>query len=225
MKVRNMLAAASLLLLLPGCAIHDLIRTFAGPSVKGSGKLATQSRSVSAFHAVNIAGVGRLILTQAHRNSVSITADGNLQPYLSAQVRGGVLYLASKPRTRFITKHAILYEVSATKLDGLTATGAVEVIGSNVVGKTLQVQMDGACKMWLQGSVPVTDVNLAGACKYDGSRLGSDTATVSVSGAGDATVDASKTLNASVAGVGKIRYIGNPTVHSSITGIGEVKHL
>ena len=224
MKARSLSAAAALLLL-PGCAIHGLMRTFGGPEIKGSGKLATETRAVSGFHAVDISGTGRLLLTQSNRESVSIIADSNLQPYLSAQVRNGVLYLASKPGTRFNTKHAILYEVGAKRVDAITASGAEEVVGNNLTAKTLQVEMNGAGKMWLQGRVPVTTVQLAGACDYDGSRLASDSATVSVSGAGTAVVYASKSLDASVSGVGKIEYGGNPSVHKSIAGIGTIKHL
>jgi hypothetical protein len=56
----------------------------------------------------------------------------------------------------------------------------------------------------------------------DSSGLVSQEADVSVSGAGQARVDATRTLTARVTGVGSITYRGNPTVTQTVTGLGTI---
>jgi hypothetical protein len=68
-------------------------------------------------------------------------------------------------------------------------------------------------------------VRLSGVGSYEAGDLESQTAKVSVSGAGSATVWAKNTLDASLTSVGSIKYYGTPSVTSHIDNLGKLSSL
>jgi hypothetical protein len=59
----------------------------------------TETRSVRGFNTVTLEGSGQLVLEQAGTESLTITADDNLLPYLTSDVSDGHLTLGTKPGT------------------------------------------------------------------------------------------------------------------------------
>ena len=55
--------------------------------VTGSGKVATETRNVSGFTSVTLAGIGNVYLTQGETESVRIEAEDNLIPYFETSLR------------------------------------------------------------------------------------------------------------------------------------------
>src|SRR5687767_96183 len=81
---------ASLLIsccLLLGACVFD--------SVNGSGKITTEPRTVSGFSTISLSGSGRLIVEQTGTESLTVTTDDNLLPYIKTEVRANRLELGS----------------------------------------------------------------------------------------------------------------------------------
>jgi hypothetical protein len=87
---------------------------------------------------------------------------------------------------------------------------------------TLKLEGSGATKVVLGGAVVHQTIDLSGAGSFEAANLASDDATVDVSGAGKAVVNARKALSVDISGAGKVEYLGDPQVKQSISGIGKV---
>ena len=61
--------------------------------------------------------------------------------------------------------------------------------------------------------------------RREGLGLASDEARVSISGSGNAQVQAYQKLKVSIAGSGDVRYAGSPEVSSSVAGSGSVRRV
>ena len=66
-------------------------------------------------------------------------------------------------------------------------------------------------------------VSLSGAGDIRAPRLASESAKVTVAGAGNVVVYAEKSLRVSLSGAGNVEYLGNPEVKQSVSGLGRVK--
>src|SRR5262252_10451573 len=65
-------------------------------AVAGSGKIVTEPRTVSDFSAVSLSGSGHVIVEQTGTESLTVTADDNLLPYIKTEVHGNTLELGLK---------------------------------------------------------------------------------------------------------------------------------
>ena len=64
----------------------------------------------------------------------------------------------------------------------------------------------------------------SGAGTLDAQKLITGTTAIELSGAGEATVHATKQLDVSLSGAGSITAYGKPaTIHKSISGVGELE--
>lgn len=215
---------------------------------KGSGNVITESRSVSNFHKVDLAGFGELSITQGDTESLTIETDDNLLPLIETKVENGVLSIGPDSKRGAISvnpTHSIKYALHVKNLDALEISGAGNVnapslksdtftINTSGAGnlnlqqfetKTLTTSVSGAGNILLAGQVETQAATLSGFGNYDASNLKSTAADIRLSGAGNATVWASGTLNVQISGAGSVSYYGTPQVSQTISGIGAVKSL
>src|SRR5215212_8679511 len=80
------LALASSLALVAGCG-----------GVRGSGVMASETRSVSGFSEVALSGTGDVRIAQSGQESLTIEAEDNLLPLLETFVEDGRLTLRTRP--------------------------------------------------------------------------------------------------------------------------------
>jgi hypothetical protein len=182
-----------------------------------------ESRDVRGFTGVELSSFGDLQIEQTGTESLSIEAAADVLPQLTSEVSGGVLRLGLVPGSTIETREPVVYHLTAATLDSITIAGAGDVTASNLQTDRLTVDIGGAGRISLAGTVGSQVVTISGTGSYDGENLQSDTADVTVDGAAKALVRVSTRLNATVDGVGSIRYIGNPQVTQKIDGVGSVK--
>ena len=217
LSIVGMLGMLIVLLAMAGCV------GAAGTTV-GSGQLKTETRSVSGFRAVTLAAAGDMTITQTGTESLSISAEDNLLPFITTDVSGDTLRIAVPPGTMLRSTRPIHYVLTVARLDTLTLSGAGNITGSGLTADALRVTLSGAGKLTLSGTVAQQEVLLSGAGLYDASSLQTSTAKVTVSGLGSARVNVRDALDATVSGAGSIVYFGNPTVTQHVTGAGSVSH-
>ncbi|HEX4348303.1 MAG TPA: DUF2807 domain-containing protein [Vicinamibacterales bacterium] len=102
--------------LLSGCVVN---------AINGSGTIKSESRPAAGFSRVVLSGGGRLVLNRAGSESVSVSADDNLLPYIRTDVHGNTLDLGFDDSMNGIrpTKD-VVFTVSAKQLEELTVSGS-----------------------------------------------------------------------------------------------------
>ena len=215
--------------------------------VTGSGRSATETRSLAAFEAIALNGAMDLVVRQGPQQSVQVTADDNLLPLLETVVergsRGDTLQVRWKRDTYGVhTRSKVLVTVVVPKLTALASAGAADVrveqfnapllklsiAGSGdakLVGLSageLGITISGSGDVGGNGSAAKLKITIAGSGDVRLAEMAAEDVSVSIAGSGDAAVSASKTLSVSIAGSGDVTYSGNPAVKSRVAGSGSV---
>lgn len=208
----------------------------------GSGNVVSEQRAVGDFTEVVLSGLGQLSITQTGSESLTIEAEDNLVPQLTAVVDGHCLTLGTAPGVHFAPTRPIRYTLTVKDLSVVRISGAgsieipaldspalrLEISGAGrlrvtgLAADTVDVMLSGAGSATCVGAVRHQQVRISGAGSYHGEDLDSKTAQATISGTGSAYVRVSEQLDARVSGIGSIVYRGNPTVRKTVSGIGRV---
>jgi len=222
-----------------GCMIYS-----STPTISGSGHVVTEPRLVSGFDRVRIGGSGHLTIQQGDEESLTITTDDNLLPYLKSSVGGGELRIGTD-NVNLRPTHGIQYLLKLKRLRGVHLSGALEadadrlqtddlafsISGSGRIGigrleaRNLDVQVSGSGDIRLAGKVEGQHIGISGSGDYHAENLESDRVEAGISGSGTLTVWAKSALNAGVSGSGEINYYGSPRVDAHTSGSGHVRNL
>lgn len=224
-----------------------LIALPAGAATSGSGKTASETRTVGDFQAIKSAGSMDLVVKQGAQTSVQVSADDNLLPLLETVVEGSgdnaTLHVRWKRGESIHSRGHVMISIVTPKLSMVSAAGSgdiqvqafqtpalqVAVAGSgnakldNLSTDDLGIRISGSGDVAGQGRAAKMKVSIAGSGSVKLSELKSEDVTVSIAGSGDAAVNAQKTLSVSIAGSGDVTYTGDAMVKSTVAGSGSVK--
>jgi hypothetical protein len=208
---------------------------------RGSGDVITETREVSGFDGVDLAGEGRVEIEFGDTESLVIEAEDNLMPLLTSDIEGGTLVLGTTENID--PTEDVVYAVTVIGLDHIRLSGSGDILAPDAEGSSITVELTGSGSVFLtdldldvvEGEISGSgDIELSGvAARLDASIPGSgtlnaealsvDQANVSISGSGDAVVNVSDRLVADIGGSGSIEYLGNPTVESNVSGSGSIE--
>lgn len=240
-----LLLAVAAQLFTAACTDPDFIINSTPPDVvHGNGLVVEESRAVSPFSDVDLAGVGTVYLRQGAREELLIRAEENLLEYLRTDVHAGELAIWRDAVTFFNTR-PIEYHLTVVDLDHITLSGAGRIEGTDfdfgslalvlsgagdielgdLGATTLEIDNFGVGDVTLAGLVAEQTVRLRSYGEYDGRDLTSVEADVRLVDGGSATVRVRDHLTATVEGSGSVYYIGDPTVERSINGSGDVVQI
>jgi hypothetical protein len=208
-------------------------------------------RHLSGFNGIDISGSFDVYVTQGATESVKVEAPANVIDRIITEVNGGVLKIYNKNNSWhwgdwWGTHKKIAIYVVAKNLNSINLTGSGDVyfkegitanslklrIGGSgdmtgkVDTKILESSISGSGDMRLSGHAQNSTVSLAGSGDYTARSLLTVSCAVSVTGSGDAEINASEKIDATVHGSGDIRYTGTvKNVSSSKTGSGDISRL
>lgn len=189
--------------------------------VQGSGSAKEESRSLPAFHGLEVDGAYTVRIACQKDQIVEISADDNLLPLILTEVQDGVLRVTSKKS--ICASAPMTLTISVKTLDLIRSSGANEFQVQNIKGDALEVDLSGSSAMTLNGTVEELKAKIDGASGLVAGELKAQQVSVAISGAGSAEVHASKRLQGEISGVGTIRYAGDPDeVVKNITGWGDI---
>lgn len=191
--------------------------------VSGSGKVISETRTVSGFDGVTITGIGTILIDQNGTESLTITTDDNLLQHITTEVRGGKLVIQFTPGVKFVKFQDLTFKIGAKNLHAVQVDGVANVEGKNIATENLSVTLNGAGNLTLSGRATEQNVVLDGVGVYNATELASQRARVSRSGTGGAVVRVSDKLDVVISGLGGIEYIGNPQVTKQVSGLGAVR--
>lgn len=217
-----------------------------GPTIQGSGKLATEKRAVSGFNEVALDISGKLEVIQGTTEGLTIEADDNLLPYIETVVEGNRLRVRLAKKGSYSSRNTIKVVVNARAVEGLSVSGSgdiyanglktlklrTRVAGSgNINIKALQVDdlsvaISGSGNFVADGAANSLEGTIAGSGDLKATGLSAKRVKISIAGSGDAALWVRETLQVSVAGSGDVKFYGEGSLtKSSIAGSGSVKHM
>ena len=192
-------------------------------STKGSGNIISEPRSVKDFTSVELSGSGTIVIEQSDAESLTITTDDNLLPYLTSEVVGSRLKLGTKDGKGVDPSKDVTYKLLVKKLNGITIAGGGDVDAKGLLTDSLSVDIAGAGDVKLSGETTDQKVSISGAGDYNAENFKSKNSSVTITGAGDVIVAASDTLDVRIVGAGDVRYVGDPKVTKEIVGAGSIE--
>ena len=209
----------------------------------------TEQREVSPFNRVELRGIGRLILSQGEKQSVSVTASEAVISHVRTDVRGGVLIVSLRwwPGIFFRISElkSLEMQLVVEDLEGLKVSGAgivesreriqvqemeLQLSGAGEIrlefqGRRIETHLTGAGRVVLWGKAEEQVIRLTGAGSVQAEKLVTRSAQVHASGAGECRVHAMESLDVRLSGAGTIRYVGNPQIQSRVTGMGTLASM
>jgi len=191
-----------------------------GSGVQGSGVAATQSRVLSSFSTLDLAGSNNVTVAVGRRQSVVVRADSNLMRYVTTRVVAGTLVIGTTGS--FTIRSPMSVEVSVPSLAAVTLSGSGKISVTGIDAPRLTVALPGSGALYVSGTVTQLNVTLDGSGLAQLDNLLAHDVHAVVAGSGLIRVTATASLNAAVLGSGAIIYSGNPQVTSSVTGSGAV---
>jgi hypothetical protein len=193
--------------------------------IEGSGTMTTETRAVTDFTEIVLAGSGDVVVMIGDDEGVVIEAEDNLLPYLTADVRGGELVLGVKPFVQIVPSESIRYTVTVSQLEGVSISGSGRVQVPQVAEDWLKFELTGSGTIAAVGSVDEFEAVLTGSGSVDAGELQAHDARVSLPGSGNLVVWATERLEVTIAGSGNVSYYGSPEIHETVTGSGLVQDL
>lgn len=191
--------------------------------ITGSGVEASETRQVTGFSEVELAGSGDVYVTFGDTESVVVETDENLLPYIVTEVRSGKLVIRTKDNANVVTNLGIRITITMISLDGFTLSGSGNVTINGVQADKLSLSIPGSGNITASGSAQTLNIKLNGSGNIRCQELMAEDVTATISGSGNIEVYASQSLDASIRGSGMISYAGNPAaVDKDISGSGSI---
>ncbi|WP_457766641.1 head GIN domain-containing protein [Coxiella burnetii] len=193
-------------------------------TLKGSGKVVTQTRQVPQFEHIKAHGDVKLFVTAGKPQQVAVKTDDNLQSYIATTVKGDSLEISTKGARRLVPSTPIVIEVSAEELESLATAGSIQTEVKGIEEDSFDVRASGNSQLVLEGRTDKASINIEGNGQIDARQLITKEMSLSVSGVARAIVHAERKLDVKVAGDGEVIYFGNPPfLNQSIFGKGKVE--
>jgi hypothetical protein len=247
MKNKIVFALAGLVLIISILACDLSVSNLAGgQSVRGSGSVVEESRSVSGISKVELAMPGTLHISIGSSEELQIEAEDNLLEYIQTNVRGNTLRIETQRGINLQATRPIEYYLTVAELEAvdISSSGDVEVADlesqsfsasisssgnlliSNLVGDSLQVKISSSGDLEiLGGEVQEQTIRLSSSGGYNARDLASTEADVTLSSSGDATIQVSGRLTGRLSSSGNLYYIGNPTLDVSMSSSGRTERI
>jgi len=223
----------------------DMSIDYRGGGERGSGDVTSETRDLAFFDEITLDYPAEFTIRQGDEASITIEAEDNLIPQLETKVSGDRLTIRSGERhwqERVNPTQPVVIEITVVALAEISfpSAGQLNLEGLQTDQFTLRLggagdinihdldavdfhaTISGAGSVEADGQVQSLEVDIDGFGDFDSEGLASQSADVSINGAGSATVRVSETLTARINGAGSISYYGSPSVNESVNGLGDI---
>ena len=186
-KVWIIVAGLAVVFSVLGCSVD--VGDWGFQTVSGTGDVVSETRGVSGFSSVELAGWGNLTIQVGENESLRIEAEENLLQYIETEVENGKLVIRHRRRVLLRPTKAINYYLTVKDLESINVTGAGNVEVPVIAASRFSVQISGAGNVNIEGvEAERLDVGISGAGNVDVAALEADRLDVDISGAGALSV-------------------------------------
>jgi hypothetical protein len=197
-----------LILAIAFLALVSVACSFSGFStVRGSGNVTTQARTVSGFSGVHLATLGDVQITLGDKEELRIEAEDNLLPYLETNVTGGQLEIHNRDGVWLRPTRPVKFYVTAKSLDSLAISGSGNITAPDFTADHVRLRISGSGNLAL-GSVQASDIEarLTGSGNLRAAALTAKSQRLDLSGSGDARLTQwqADTVQVHITGSGKV---------------------
>ena len=200
----------AVLVLLGGCQMFH-------KGTSGSGKTKAEKRDLTGFKAVNVSGAFEVEIVAQKEAGLMLEGDDNLLQLVRTEVDDGVLRIFNEKS--YSTSEVIRVRISVPQLDAVFASGANDIVVTNVKSDDFIVSTSGAGSLKISGEAKTLELEISGAGSVDTKELRAERVSVESSGAAEADVYASEDLRVSASGAGSVNYYGDPkNVSENVSG-------
>jgi predicted small secreted protein len=196
--------------------------------VSGSGRIATETRNLSGFTSVSLAGIGNVYLTQGPTESVRIEAEDNLIPYFDTSVQGSTLKIGIKDRYMGISllpTRPVKFYVTLPKIEAVTLAGSGNIFAGKIQAGAFGISLLGSGNISTDALAATDlDIQLSGSGNIHLGTVSAGQVTANIAGSGDIQVDGltANKISSKTAGSGNITIGGKVTEQSAeILGSGD----
>ena len=195
--------------------------------VRGTGPLQQETRQVSGFEQIVLSIPARMVLTQGESESLEISAEENLLPYIETKVEDGILSIQAKPEmTNLMPTQEIVINLAVIDLNALTINGSANLQSDSLQADSLSLTINGAGKIEI-GEIKAQNfkatINGAGEMSLD--TISAEATSLAINGTGQYRL-AGESIRAqmSITGSGNIRAkdLACEDVQVTISGAGQV---
>jgi hypothetical protein len=187
-------------------------------TIKGSGTIITEERTVSSFSSVQVNLAADLTLIQGDQEGLTIAADDNLMPSIRSIVQNGKLVIESRNNTSMSPSRTIQLTLTFKTLTAVDVNGTSSVMADGLDLNALAIDFKGTGSTRMTGRVVTQTITIEGMAFVNNFDLDSTKVSVDIAGTGTVDVKASNSLDVHVAGQGTIRYLGSPSITQDISG-------
>lgn len=181
-----------------------------GNCLQGNGNLTAKKLTVDPFKEIAVEGIFTVNITCGQQSAVTITADQNLHPLISAVVRNGRLSLSTTGS--YCTTESFVANISLPELASISADGSSEftVACESAVSGNLAVDLRGTSSMLVSGAAKSAGFTLRDSTEIDAYQFMAENVSVKASDAATVRVYASKKLSGQGSDASEIHYRGQP---------------
>jgi len=232
----------SLLVLAAALAACLPIPVSGGQAIDGSGALTEETRPISGVAAVQLSMPGTLHIQIGTSESLRISAEDNLLPYIQTESRAGELDIHTESNINLRPTKPIDYYLTVQSLDtihisssgdvdapaltathfdvGISSSGSITIEG--LQAETLQVDISSSGSLAiLGGAVARQDISISSSGEYAAKDLESQQASIRLSSSGSATIRAVESLQADLSSSGNVYYLGSPELRVDTSSSGK----
>jgi len=232
-------------LMLSACGNSTVTTGNGSEKVEGNGKVETQSRTVTAFHAVQINGVFNVQIDQGAQEAVKVETDENIQPMVITEVVNDTLKITLKDDVSISNSKKMNVWVTVVDLNRIEMQGVGSLKSSLLKLKELELDNEGVGATSLNLEVGKLTVNTesVGALTLNGladdvsirqdgvgilQAFGLKTNKLSLvtSGVGACEVYAALEISIDASGIGSVKYKGGASKRNiKSEGVGKVSEV
>ena len=198
----------------------------AEPTRSGSGKAATEVRTVAAFESIKLSGAIDLELRIGPQLHVEISADDNLLRYVTTKVKNKTLTveLDRNPGESIQSKAPMRAVITAPSVTAVAVLGSGDAVVSGVTGDQFTMAVSGSGSVRASGAAKRVQAAIDGSGEISSKDVTASSATVAIHGSGTISVHAKDAVTAAISGSGDVEVYGKPAnVTRVVDGSGEVR--
>jgi hypothetical protein len=212
------------LLMAAGCVVNIQ------DSIKGDGKVVSQTRDVPEFSGIKVGSGIDVFLTQGDTQSVVVEADENLQEWIRTEVNGTMLHIYTDKNIRLAKTKKVT--ITCKTLDKIDVSSAGDVTSLNqfntdkldismssagdlkfdVKANEIAITISSAGNVNLKGETHTLKADLSSAGDLNAFDLEAKVGDISVSSAGSARVFVTEEASFHSSSAGNIDYKGEPKI-------------